>query len=75
MKADGSTYYSYILLYVDDVLVIDENPENILRRQLGKYFTLKEDSIREPKIYLRGHVRKVVSENGHCNTHYHLIQA
>ena len=64
VKADGSTYYSYILLYVDNVLVIDEDPENILRRQLGKYFTLKEDSIGEPKIYLGGHVRKVVLENG-----------
>ena len=64
MKSDGSTYYSYILLYVDDVLVIDEDPEVILRSQLGKYFPLKEDSIGEPKLYLGGHVRKVVLENG-----------
>ena len=64
VKADGSTYYSYILLYVDDVLVIDESPEDVLRKQLGKYFTLKENSIGEPKIYLGGHVRKVVLENG-----------
>lgn len=64
VKADGSTYYSYILLYVDNVLVIDEDPEHILRRHLGKYFTLKEESIDEPKLYLGGHVRKVVLENG-----------
>ena len=64
VKSDGSTYYSYILLYVDDVLVIDEDPEHILRRQLGKYFTLKEESIGEPKLYLGRHVRKVVLENG-----------
>jgi len=64
MKSDDSTYYSYILLYVDDVLVIDEDPEVILRSQLGQYFPLKEDSIGEPKLYLGGHVRKVVLENG-----------
>ena len=64
VKADGSTYYSYILLYVDNVSVIDEDPEHILRRHLGKYFTLKEESIGEPKLYLGGHVRKVVLENG-----------
>ena len=48
MKSNGSTYYSYILLYVGDVLVIDEDPELILGSQLGKYFFLKEDSIDEP---------------------------
>ena len=62
-KHDGSQYYSYILLYTDDALVIDESPEDILRNQLGRYFELKEESIGPPKIYLGGKVSKVQLEN------------
>jgi hypothetical protein len=62
--SDGSEYYEYILLYVDDALVVSENPEQLLRNELGRYFTLKEESIGPPKIYLGGHVRKVELENG-----------
>ena len=63
-KADGTEYYEYVLLYVDDCLVISENPEAILRQELGKYFTLKEASIGPPDIYLGGKMRQVVLENG-----------
>ena len=64
MKADGSTYYEYILLYTDDALSVSENPEKILRHELGRYFELKEKSIGPPKIYLGGRVRKVQLDNG-----------
>jgi hypothetical protein len=64
MKADGSEYYEYILLYTDDALCISEKPEMVLRRELGKYFELKEESIGPPKIYLGGRVRKVQLDNG-----------
>jgi hypothetical protein len=40
------------------------NAEQVLRKQLGRYFELKEESIGPPKIYLGGHVRKVQLENG-----------
>ena len=30
IKSDGNTYYEYILLYVDDALVVSENAESIL---------------------------------------------
>ena len=30
IKSDGNTYYEYILLYVDDALVVSENAEGIL---------------------------------------------
>ena len=64
MKADGSEYWEYILLYTDDALCISEHPERILRKELGRYFELKEESIGPPKIYLGGHVRKVELETG-----------
>ena len=63
-KSDGTTYYEYVLLYVDDVLVISENAEEILREEIGKYFELKEESIGHPSLYLGGHVHQVKLDNG-----------
>ena len=64
IKSDGNTYYEYILLYVDDALVVSENAESILRNELRRYFHLKEESIGPPTIYLGGRVHKVQLENG-----------
>ena len=64
IKSDGNTYYEYILLYVDNELVVSENAEIILRNELGRYFHLKEESIGPPTVYLGGRVRKVQLENG-----------
>ena len=63
-KADGSSYYEYVLLYVDDTLVISENAEKILREEIGRYFELKEESVGHPTLYLGGRVCKVTMENG-----------
>jgi hypothetical protein len=62
-RSDGTDYYDYILLYTDDALVLSENAEKT-RIDLGRYFTLKEESIGPPKIYLSGSVRKVQFDNG-----------
>ena len=59
---DGRTYYEYILLYVDDVLVVSEHPKECLQ-QLGKYFTLKPGSVGAPDKYLGGTVSKVKLPN------------
>ena len=64
IKSDGNTYYEYILLYVDDALVVIENAESILHNELGQYFHLKEEPIGPPTVYLGGRVRKVQLENG-----------
>jgi hypothetical protein len=63
-KSDGSEYYEYALIYTDDVLVVSENCERVLKDQIGRYFELKEESIGPPKLYLGGHVRKVELANG-----------
>ena len=63
-KCDGTPYYQYALLYVDDVLVIAEGAEQIIRNQIGKYFTIKEESIGIPEIYLGGGISEVILENG-----------
>ena len=54
-RSDGSDYYEYILLYID-ALVVSVNAEQVLRNELGRYFTLKEESIGPPKIYLGGNM-------------------
>ena len=64
IKSDGNTYSEYILLYVDDSLVVSENAESILQNKLGRYFHLKEESIGPPTVYLGGRVCKVQLKNG-----------
>ena len=64
IKSDGTKCYDYVLLYVDDALVVSKNAESILRNELGRYFELKEESIGPPDHYLGGKVRKVQLENG-----------
>ena len=63
-KKDGTKYWEYALLYIDDVLVVSERGEKFLSNKLGKYFELKEESIGPPKIYLGENMSKVVLENG-----------
>ena len=51
IKSDGKCY-DYVLLYVDDALVVSENAESIIRNEFGRYFELKEKSIGPPDHYL-----------------------
>ena len=64
VRSDGSEYYEYVLLYVDDCLVISENGKRVLMNEIGKYFELKKESIGPPTIYLGGQMRKVKLDNG-----------
>ena len=74
IKSDGNTYYEYILLYVDNALVVIENADSILRNELRRYFHLKEESIGPPTIYLGGRVHKVHLENGLWAWSFNLSQ-
>jgi len=56
-------YYEYVLLYTDNCLSISENAENNLRKEIGKYFKLKEESIGSPSQYLGGKLAQVTLEN------------
>ena len=46
--ANDKEYYEYVILYTDDCLVISEISENIIRKEIRKYFKLKEESIGPP---------------------------
>ena len=63
-KDDGSFYWEYVLLYVDDVLCISHQAERIIREQIGKYFVVKKGSVGPPSIYLGNKVSKVTLESG-----------
>lgn len=56
-KADRSAYYLYIVIYVDDILCIDENLGETMNKIAATY-RMKEDSIGPPKPYLGASVMK-----------------
>ena len=63
-KDDGTEYWEYVLLYVDDALCISERAEHVLKGEIGKYFYVKEGSVGPPTIYLGNKVSKVTLANG-----------
>ena len=62
-KPDGFKYYSYILVYVDDLLIIDQAPARYMK-MIQENFTLKPDSIEIPKMYLGAEIGKVQYADG-----------
>jgi len=52
-NAEGLSYYSYVLCYVDDIMVIHHDAMPVLMK-IDKYFKLKPSSIGDPDIYLGG---------------------
>ena len=63
-KPSGSTYYSYFVVYVDDVLCIHHNPKPIMDK-LNSLFQLK-DGVELPSLYLSTDLkqRNYTSDNG-----------
>ena len=65
-KQDGTKYYAYLLIYVDDVISVDVNARNHID-ELGTIFKIKEGSAGPPKVYLGANIQKVPSRtNGEC---------
>lgn len=63
-KADGTEYYSYILVYVDDVLCISENPDYYMNILNNEYRLKGEPDA--PNMYLGSDVKKftITDESG-----------
>ena len=61
--SDGSEYYAYVLVYVDDVMVIHHDAEAVLLR-IDKYFKMKPGSIGDPDVYLGATIKKMRLANG-----------
>ena len=58
----GVNYYAYVLIYVDNVMVINNGSDNVLRR-IDKYFNINTSSICDPDIYLGDNLKKIRLEN------------
>ena len=63
MNDRNELYYAYILVYVDDILVIDIEP-SIHMTKLRESYTVREDTIKEPDIYLGADINKVSFGDG-----------
>jgi len=63
-QATGEEYYEYVLLYVNDMIVISEHAERVLRDEIGEWWELKEESIGPPSKYLGGMLHEVTLSNG-----------
>ncbi len=62
-KNGPGKYDSYILIYIDDILCIHDDPDSILT-QMDKYFPLKLDLVSEPEVYLGVKLKLMQFENG-----------
>jgi hypothetical protein len=56
-KPDGFEYWSYILVYTDDILIVDHEPQ-VAMDYLASCYTLKPGSVKEPDTYLGAQVSK-----------------
>jgi hypothetical protein len=63
-RSTGEEYYEYVLLYVNNVLVVSEKAEAVLRKEIGKDWILKEESIGPLSKYLGGKLREVTLKSG-----------
>ena len=62
-KSNFDKYYTYICIYVDDILICSENPKSHMEK-LGMAFLLKPEIVKEPDLYLGADVRKKESIDG-----------
>jgi Reverse transcriptase (RNA-dependent DNA polymerase) len=57
LHSQHHTYYERILVYVDDILAISDNPEAIMVK-IAEMYRLKDGSVCEPKLYLGADLAK-----------------
>ena len=51
VRDDKTEYYSYLVIYVDDILCVHEHPKRIIDK-LGSVYRLKDGSVEKPERYL-----------------------
>ena len=53
-------YYEYLLVYVDDVLLVSHDPQRTMK-DIGKRFEIKNDAYGHPEIYLGAGIAKMTT--------------
>ena len=66
LKDNKLKYYEYVLVYVDDVLCMSDQPMNTMKG-IKYSFKIKNDKIEEPSMYLGAEISKMRNEtNKEC---------
>ncbi len=60
---DGQPYYEYLLVYVDDVLVVSHAPSEVMIA-IGEQFEIKNDEYGPPTTYLGAGISQVQIDDG-----------
>ena len=60
---DSDIYYSYILCYVDDILVVHHDAMTIMNK-INKFFLMKSDSVGDPNMYFGDKIKYHKTLNG-----------
>ena len=68
VKADGFKYYESVLCHVDDVLAISADPAKTLEGRLKSTFTLKDNKIEVPDMYLGAMLGQMDVDGTQCWT-------
>jgi hypothetical protein len=55
-KPDGTKYYQYVLIYVNEILVVSHDPDQVMK-MLGEHYTLKKGSVKAPSEYLGAEIK------------------
>ena len=55
--SDGFQYYEYVLVYIDDLLIVSHDPKTVMQ-DLQRRYTIKPDSIKPPDEYLGSEIRR-----------------
>ncbi len=61
--AGGQPYYEYLLVYVDDVLVVSHAPD-VIMKAIGEQFDIKNEEFGPPTTYLGAGISKVQLDDG-----------
>ncbi len=59
----GEPYYEYLLVYVNDILVVSHTPKDIMK-SIGAQFEIKNNDYGPPTTYLRAGISQVQLNDG-----------
>ena len=62
-KHDGTEYYAYVLVYVDDLLHLHHDPDTFMNL-LAEVYRLSDGSVGEPNRYIGDNIEKVQLYDG-----------
>ena len=63
VKPDGTQYYEYCLIYVDDILCMSHDPESTMK-ELASLYRLKDDKVAPPDKYLGANIDRFQCQDG-----------